>query len=241
MYNTEPSPQKPKPKPGASAPTARTTNSEIEILDLVANEEDSYSQSRAGGMRNMMIQSKHTATNFKPLIKKPIYSYSSKEVPDLSLVGFGRTLSCYNQGPPTPLKSPQHGLDRTSPTPDTSADYDEVGIDQFMANLIEATPPAQSVTGSGVYELDLTLPSSPLELVPGLPMYMDEKPSHLKYQSPSVNGPSVDDWQTHKPQVPKPKPHGGSDLENDATERPCGDADSSPGVLPSIKSISNIS
>lgn len=189
-------------------------------------------------MRNMVIQSKRTTTNFKPLIKKPIYSYSSKETPDLSLVGFSRSLPCHNQGPPTPLKSPQHGPNRISPTPDTPADYDEAGIDLFMANLIEAIPSAQSVTGSG---LDLTLPSSPPELVPGSPMYMDEKPPHPQYQSPSVNGSSIDDWQTHKPQATESKPHESSDLDNDTTDKPCGDADILLGVLPSIESVFNIS
>lgn len=238
VYNTEPFPQKSKPKPGASTPTTRTTNSGIEILDLVTNEEDPYSQNRAGNMRNTMIQSKRTTTNFKPLIKKPIYSYSSKEVPDLSLVGFGRSLSCHNQEPPTPLKSPQHSPNRTSPTP---ADYDEAGIDLFMASLVGVVPSAQSATGSGVYGLDMTLPSSPPELVPGFPVYMDGRPSHPEYQSPSVNGSSTNNWQTHKPQPPRPNPHGSSNLENNATEKPCGDTDILPGVLPSIRSISNIS
>lgn len=237
MHNTEPSPQKSKPKPRVSAPVTHTTNSGIEILDLVTNKEDPYSQrDRVGNIGNLMIHSKRTTTNFKPLIKKPIYSYSSKEVPDMSLVGFGRSLSCHNQEPPPLSKSPQH--DSSYIPPDVLTDYDEAGIDLFMADLIGANPSAQdtqSVTSgsapTGEYGSNSTFPPSPPELAPGFLTHMDEKFSNPEDQPPSVNGSFIDNWQPHKFQTFEVNLEGSSDSKS-VTEESCSDVAISPGMLP---------
>lgn len=156
----------------------------------------------------------------------------------MSLVGFGRSLTCQNQEPPPLSKSPQHDSSYILHTPDVLTDYDEAGIDLFMADLIGANPPAQdtqSVTSNGAPTgecgSNLTFPSSPPELAPGFVTHIDEKLSNSEDQAPSVNGSSIDDWQPHKLQTSKVNLEGSRDSENDGAE-PCGDLAISPGMLP---------
>lgn len=151
----------------------------------------------------------------------------------MSLVGFGRSLSCQNQEPPPLSKSPQH--DSSYILPDVLTDYDEAGIDLFMADLIGANPSAQdtqSVTSGGAPTgSNSTFPSSPPELAPESLTHMDEKLSNPEDQPPSVNGSPIDDWQPHKFQTFEVNLEGSSDSKS-VTEESCSDVAISPGMLP---------
>lgn len=158
-----------------------------------------------------MVQSKRTTTNFKPLLKKPIYSYSSKELPDLSLVGFNKSLSSHNSISPSSFKASQYDPGYTSSAaPDISTDYDEAGIDLFMTDLIREIPPVEDTSGIsshdssiGVCGSSLVFSSKPPERapVPVLSAHVNETPSNSDGQPPPANEPSIDGWKPPKLQV----------------------------------------
>lgn len=240
IHITESLPQISKPKSRASAATTFTKNADIEILDLVEIGDNPYSQkSAAAKFAGPMVQSKcTTTTNFKPLLKKPIYSYSSKELPDLSLVGFNKSLS-HNSISPSFFKASQHGpVHTSSATPDTSTDYDEAGIDLFMADLISEVPAIKDTSGVSGHDLSigvcgssLVFSSKPLEWVPA---HMDEKPSNSDDQPPPVNEISIDDWKPLKSQAHGIDFHGNSSVSEDevGVKELRGSVDTLPSLSP---------
>lgn len=242
IHITESLPQISKLKSRASAAATFTKNADIEVLDLVEIEDDPYSQkSGAARLVGPMVQPKRTTTNFKPLVKKPIYSYSSKELPDLSLIGFNKSLPNHNSISPPSFKASQHDPGYTSSAaPDTFTDYDEAGIDLFMTDLIREIPPVKDTSGVSSHDLsigvcgsNLVFSSKPLEWVPVPPAHIDEKPSNSDSQPPPANEASIDDWKSPKLKALEIDFHGNSISEDEVgVKELCESVNTLPGLPP---------
>lgn len=236
MHTIESLPQISKLKSRTSTIATFAGNSDIEVLDLSASGENPYPQNRgAGKSAGLMVRSKRMATN----LKKPIYSYSSKELPDLSLVGF----DSHNPIPSSPFKAPQHDPDHTSPTLDTPTDYDEAGIDLFMTGLageILVMQDTSAVPGHSlraeVCKSNLVFSSNPSDLAPRLSAHMDEKPSNPDSQPPLANRSFVGDWQSPKLQALEidSDENGGVSVDGEVVEELSEYVNMSPGLSPQI-------
>lgn len=166
-------------------------NADIEVLDLVGGEGNSYLQNTTNSLEKLKtLHSKSNGINVRPLDTKPIYSYSSKELPELSFIGFGRARSSDNEEQLFRVNTYKKGTVENSLLLRAETDYDETGIDSLMADIAVGLSTVQDTQRAHIPD-----PLTPLGLIKGQVENNGDNSLQTENQLLLAENPPLDDWQ----------------------------------------------